>query len=109
MTTLNLLRESAAIPFLPCRTLGIKLAMFRWVELIPQLYLELLGDLKPQALILLAHYCILLHKGGEIYWYMEGAAERLLLSLKNILSEEWRAWISWPLQLVNSPGNARGS
>jgi hypothetical protein len=105
-TALRLLRESAAIPFLSCQTLGIKLSMFRWVELIPQLYLELLGDLKPQALILLAHYCILLRKGGDRYWYMEGAAERLLSSLQNILDEEWKPWIAWPLQMVNNPGHA---
>jgi hypothetical protein len=100
-TTLKLLRESAAIPLLPCQTLGIKLSMFRWVELIPPLYLELLGDLKPQALILLAHYCTLLRKGGERYWYMEGAAERLIASLQNILDDEWRPWIAWPLYIVN--------
>jgi hypothetical protein len=100
-TTLRLLRQSAAIPFLPCQTLGIKQSMFRWVELVPQLYLQLLGDLKPQALILLAHYCILLRKGGDQYWYMEGAAERLLSSIRSILGEEWNPWIAWPLQMVN--------
>lgn len=101
-TSLRLLRESAAIPLQPYQTLGIKLSMFRWVELVPQLYLELLGELKPQALILLAYFCILLKRGSKLYWYMEGAAERLISSLQNILDEEWKPWIAWPLQIVQS-------
>lgn len=100
-TTLRLLRESSAIPLMPCRTLGVKLSMFRWVELVPQIYLELLGNLKPQALILLAHFCVLLKQGAKSYWYMEGAAERLISALHDVLHEEWRPWIAWPLRMVN--------
>jgi hypothetical protein len=96
-----LLREAFAIPLLPDQTLGVKLSMFIWAERIPQKYLELLGDLEPQALILLAHFCILLNQGAARYWYMEGAAERLLSALRDVLDEEWRPWIAWPLEEVN--------
>jgi hypothetical protein len=100
-TTLRLLRDAYAMPLLPHQTLGVKLSMFIWVERIPQRYLELLSDLKPQALVLLAHFCTLLKEGATRYWYMEGAAERLLSALHDVLDEEWRPWIAWPLEKVN--------
>lgn len=100
-TTLRLLRETFAIPFLPHQILGVKLSMFTWAEHIPQRYLELLGDLKPQALILLAHFCVLLEEGGAHYWYMEGAAKRLISALRGVLDDEWKPWIAWPLEKVN--------
>jgi hypothetical protein len=101
-TTLKLLRESSAMPLLPNHTVGVKLAMFLWVEKIPQMYLELLGEMKPEALILLAHFCVLLKAGGSSYWYMEGAAERLASALHDILlDDEWKNLIAWPLQVIN--------
>lgn len=104
--TLRLLRESAAIPLQPSQTFGIKLSLFRWVELIPQVYLELLGELRPHALILLAHFCILLGRSGAHYWYMAGAAERLISAIQDNLDEEWWSWIAWPLQMVSSNTHA---
>lgn len=100
-TTLRLLRETCAIPLLPCLTLGVKLAMFRWVEQVPQMYLELLSQFRPRALILLAYFCVLLKTGAKHYWYMEGAAERIISALQDMLSEEWIPWIAWPIQEIN--------
>jgi hypothetical protein len=95
------LRESFAMTLLPCQTLGVKLSMFSWVEEVPQQYLEYISELKPQALILLAHFCILLKSGAARYWYMEGAAERLVTAIDSVLYEDWKTWIAWPLQNIN--------
>ncbi|KAI1615537.1 hypothetical protein EDD36DRAFT_191189 [Exophiala viscosa] len=99
--TLRLLRESSAMPFLPCKTLGVKLSMFRWVEKAPQAYLDLLAEGKPEALVLLAHLCLLLKEGSRSYWYMEGAAERLMAIICDALPATWRPWIAWPVEVVN--------
>ncbi|KIV86158.1 hypothetical protein PV11_01788 [Exophiala sideris] len=99
--TLRLLRESSAMPFLLCKTLGVKLSMFRWVEKVPQAYLDLLAEGKPEALILLAHLCLLLKEGSRSYWYMEGAAERLMAIIGDALPATWRPWIAWPVEVIN--------
>ncbi|OAP65109.1 hypothetical protein AYL99_01081 [Fonsecaea erecta] len=100
-TTLRFLRESFAISLLPDPPLGIKFCMFLWMERLPQEYLELLDRRKPQAAILLAHFCILMERGAASCWYMVGAAEKLVTTLYHTMDEEWRAWMAWPLEQIN--------
>ena len=102
-TTLALLRESFATPFLPCQTLGVKLSIYMWVDKIPERYLELLSEHKPGALVLLAHLCVLLKKGSR-YWYMDGAAERIASTIEDVLEDQWKSWISWPLERIRDIG-----
>ncbi|OQV04550.1 hypothetical protein CLAIMM_09410 [Cladophialophora immunda] len=99
-TTLRLLRESFAISLMQDPPLGIKFCMFLWIERLPQEYLELLDQRKPQAAILLAHFCILLERSASSCWYMVGAAGQLVTDLYNTLGEEWRAWMTWLLQQI---------
>jgi hypothetical protein len=40
-------------------------------------------------------------KGGcSNYWYIKGAAERILKEIVNILAQEWRSWVDWPIYEV---------
>ena len=98
---LFLLRQAFAIPYQPVEILGVKFAVFIWVEVVPAEFLELLSSLKPVALVILAHLCVLLKK-CEKFWYMKGAAERIIFEVNNILKEGWRHWIAWPLQMVQN-------
>jgi hypothetical protein len=59
-------------------------------------YLGLLRAQHPGALILLAHYCLVLQK-VEGYWYFEGRARRLLANAASRLGERWHQYIEWPL------------
>ncbi|MCJ1340141.1 hypothetical protein MMC09_005435 [Bachmanniomyces sp. S44760] len=97
--TLQLLRESFAMPYLPSQTLGVKLSLFLWVESMPQLFLELLSELRPEALILFAHSCVMMKKMSQ-YWYIEGVAESILSAIKATLDDHWRPWIAWPLREI---------
>ncbi|KIW90142.1 uncharacterized protein Z519_09574 [Cladophialophora bantiana CBS 173.52] len=63
-TTLRLLRQSFEISLSPDQPLGIKFSLFLWTERFPQEYLELLDRRKPEAAILLAHFCIPLERGA---------------------------------------------
>ena len=98
---LYLMRQSFAIPYQPGDILGANFAAFLWVEMVSSEYLELLSSLKPVALVILAHHCVLLKK-CENYWPIKGAPERIMKEVNNILDEGWRPWIAWPLQILRN-------
>jgi hypothetical protein len=99
--SLFLLRQAFAIPHQPGELLGAKFAVFIWVEVVPSEFLKLLSSLKPVALVILAHLCVLLKK-CENFWYIKGAAERIIFEVNNIIDESWRPWIAWALQVVQT-------
>lgn len=97
--TLRLLREAFALSYSPWQPLGVKMIISDWLEKIPQEFLDLLGEHRPKALILLAHLACLLKK-AEHFWYMKGAGERIVSAVMDTLGEEWRVWIHWPLEVM---------
>jgi hypothetical protein len=68
-----------------------------WPMRIKVEYIKLLDEHHPSALILLAHYCLLLHK-LESKWYFEGRAKRLLSTVLRFLDPKWWCYIQWPVQ-----------
>jgi hypothetical protein len=74
-------------------------ALYIWPAQVSQDYLDLLKDRDPAALILLAHYCILLEP-LDSHWYMSGSSKRLLSRIYNQLDQEWRQWLHWPLEEI---------
>ncbi|KAL5333465.1 hypothetical protein BJX70DRAFT_380906 [Aspergillus crustosus] len=60
-----------------------------WPMQISATYIELLTHKRPGALILLAHYCLLL-KMAEPRWYLKNLAEGLFRSVLGQLDPEWR-------------------
>ena len=70
-----------------------------WPAQVPDDFLRLLSDEHPGALILIAHYCILLRR-LESYWYMKGYAAGLLSRIQSRIGQKWYNWIAWPLQDV---------
>ena len=103
--TLQLLREAFALPYSPWEGLGVKVAISDWLEKIPREYLDLLGERRPKALVLLAHIACLL-KRAERYWYMSGAGERILRTVVNLLDDEWMGWIQWPHEVMGNGEHA---
>ncbi|OOF97215.1 hypothetical protein ASPCADRAFT_165820 [Aspergillus carbonarius ITEM 5010] len=62
-------------------------------------YMALLQHRHPGALILLAHYCILL-KQMEKHWYFEGRAATLIRVIQRQLKSDWHFFIQEPLKIV---------
>lgn len=62
-------------------------------------FCTLLKSWHPGALILLAHYCILLQR-VESHWYFDGRATRLLSTILRHLDVRWHQYIEWPLQEI---------
>ncbi|KAE9377699.1 hypothetical protein N431DRAFT_541355 [Stipitochalara longipes BDJ] len=62
-------------------------------------FLEMVREGQPGALVLLAHYCILLKKiEGE--WFFEGRSRRLMGAILGRLGREWWKWIEWPMEEI---------
>lgn len=72
---------------------------FLWPVMIPPEFVSRLNAKEPLALIILAHYCVILHHLDD-YWWMNGWAMHTITNIHSELGEEWRAWIEWPTSVV---------
>lgn len=62
-------------------------------------FAQLIKRRVPQALIILAHYCVLLDVLDD-RWWIHGWAARVMRDILGSLDEPWRQWIEWPVQSV---------
>jgi len=68
-----------------------------WAGLISQDFVELIYERDPRALVILAHYCVLLKRNDRV-WYIRGLGPGMLRNIWQVLGEEWRCWIQWPME-----------
>jgi len=94
--TLEELRRVAAVPYSASRKLGILAIINIWPGTISREFIVLLHERRPEALVILAHYCVLLKRGSS-YWYLEGVGAKMLVEIANILGERWLPWIQWAI------------
>ncbi|TKA42469.1 hypothetical protein B0A54_06919 [Friedmanniomyces endolithicus] len=60
----------------------------------------------PQALVVLAYYCVLLDV-LDSRWWIQGWAARVLRDILGALPEHWQTWIQWPVQSILSKPQVR--
>ncbi|KAJ9224538.1 transcriptional regulator family: Fungal Specific TF [Paecilomyces variotii] len=75
------------------------LIAFRWPVIIKPLYISLLRDRQPMALVILAHYCVPLHTLGN-RWWLKSWGYQLLETIYHQLDISWRDTIRWPVEAV---------
>ena len=82
---------------------GTVLASLVWpINLSPK-FLELLAEQQAEAMVILAHYCILLHWGDEEdEWFLRGWARYTLDTIKASIGESWHESLAWPEEVVYS-------
>jgi Orsellinic acid/F9775 biosynthesis cluster protein D/Fungal specific transcription factor domain len=94
---LHLLRTA----FLNASALGdrltVRVTLYLWPAHVSQAYLSLLKIRDPSALVLLAHWAVLL-KPLEVSWYMAGFTARLLRYVWRELPASDRCWLQWPVR-----------
>lgn len=95
--TLDCLKEIYGVMSSPDISLDTAAAVLSWPVRVPETYFQMLNSRHPQALILLAHYCLLLNKIDN-YWWMRGVSRHLLQTVHGTLGKKWESWIAWPLQ-----------
>ncbi|KAH6683483.1 hypothetical protein F5X68DRAFT_137041 [Plectosphaerella plurivora] len=77
-------------------------AIFLWPMLVPQPFIGLTEVGHPVALLIIAHYCVLVHWSAEQCWCFEGWAKAVVDAIATQVSgSPWGPWIAWPLDLIN--------
>lgn len=73
------------------------LVLYGWPIKVPEAFFAMVKEQRPEALIVSAHYSLLLNKVDRL-WYMQTMSRRLLQTIFGKLGKEWESWIAWPLQ-----------
>ncbi|EXJ83784.1 hypothetical protein A1O1_07411 [Capronia coronata CBS 617.96] len=79
------------------------LATFVWPLNLAPKFLDLLSEKQPEAMIILAHYCVLIY-WAQFHepdtWFINGWAQYMLETVKASLPESWQEHLSWPLKII---------
>jgi Fungal specific transcription factor domain len=82
-------------------TIGHVLA---WPAQLKDDYLELLNERRPEALIILAYYGVLLHFRRKS-WAIDDSGASLIRAINAHTGPFWGRWMAWPLQVIEGTGN----
>ncbi|KAI0146812.1 hypothetical protein BJ166DRAFT_75991 [Pestalotiopsis sp. NC0098] len=73
--------------------------VFTWPYLASSEYMEMLGQRQEVAMVILAHYCVLLQSLNGCWW-MQGWPEYLIKNIWLPLDGQYRLWIQWPTEEI---------
>lgn len=73
---------------------------FTWHISVSTGYLDMLGRQNPFAIMLLAHYAILLDRACSWAWWIRRMPSQLVATALLALGNERRSWIEWPISVV---------
>lgn len=75
-----------------------------WAAMLPDDFVQLLRRQMPEALVILAHFAILLHRFRS-FWIFGDVGERLIRGISEALGPPWLDWLARPLYaLLNLSG-----
>jgi len=77
--------------------------IFKWTMLLPPQFLTLLATQRPEALIILAYYALLLHHGREM-WQIEDSGSYILSLVSDHLGPQWDPWLARPRKIMQDCG-----
>lgn len=72
---------------------------FIWPMRVNPDYLILLEDKRPEALLVFAYYCALLHLMSS-RWFTKAWPRSILESIRDSIEEQWIWLLNWPLETV---------
>jgi hypothetical protein len=65
----------------------------------PEEYFTRLHQRQPPALVLLCHFCAVLHDFRH-FWFLDGWPRDIVEAADEILGDYWRPWTTWPREVV---------
>ncbi|KAF6831556.1 C6 finger domain-containing protein [Colletotrichum musicola] len=71
-----------------------------WPVRISNDYISLLKQRRPEALVILGYYAVLLHRARE-FWVVGDSGRFLIRAISNHLGSYWADWLEWPNQELN--------
>lgn len=75
-------------------------AVSEWPVRVPIEYIQLVHQRRPEALLVLAHYAVLLHMARD-YWAVGDVGAFIIRSVSDHLGDYWAAWLEWPNQCLD--------
>jgi hypothetical protein len=76
-------------------------AIQEWPVRVSSDYIQLLTQRRPEALVILAYYSVLLHHAKE-YWIVRDVGSFLIKSISVHLGPYWADWLEWPNKVLES-------
>lgn len=94
---LQVLRDLFARIAGPGRKASTKALWVASLARMPRDFFALVRNRKPEALVLLAHFCIVLDElNNDSVWYMKGWSRSLFDECVRHLDDKWAAYLAWP-------------
>ncbi|KAF4468853.1 C6 finger domain [Fusarium albosuccineum] len=75
--------------------------IFSWTMLAPPEFTSLLAAKRPEVLILLSYYALLLYYGRNI-WQVGDTGMYIMGLIEDYLSPEWHHWLRYPREIMSS-------
>ena len=73
--------------------------VFIWPVIVPELYMTQLKVREPMALVVLAHFAVLLHSINGLWWSQNRGAQ-LVVAIWHLLPPDWQSVIDWPVEVT---------
>lgn len=74
-------------------------ALHQWLVRVPNEYNLFLRQRRPEALVVLAHFGVLLHFAKD-YWAVGDSGRLLIRAISSHLGEYWADWLAWPRKVL---------
>ncbi|KAE8449537.1 hypothetical protein EG329_008146 [Mollisiaceae sp. DMI_Dod_QoI] len=74
--------------------------VFGWPFRVSDDFLELLQELRQEALVILAFFAVLTRR-LDSKWWLQGFGDHLMTMIYRLLDEDHKSWISWPNKEMN--------
>ncbi|TVY39613.1 hypothetical protein LOCC1_G005834 [Lachnellula occidentalis] len=94
-TALEELRQLWSGPYMLGK-MGIVGMIYLWPSKVSKEYIALMHKRRPEALVILAHYALLV-KRMNILWYLRGVGAKLLVAINDDLGEEYKPYVEWAM------------
>jgi hypothetical protein len=72
-----------------------------WPIMVGPDYIALLASRRPLALVILAHYAVILH-GMRDTWWVRAWGQQLVQDVHRMVDDEWKTLTAWPMKMVRA-------
>ncbi|KAI9931090.1 hypothetical protein MW887_010747 [Aspergillus wentii] len=80
---------------------GATMTVFLWVFAIPAPFVEMLRARRPFAMVILAHYAVVMYHLRR-FWWMGDWGRRVCEEIYDSLEPEWRARVVWVVDIIKT-------
>ncbi|TVY51462.1 Sterol uptake control protein 2 [Lachnellula cervina] len=94
-TALEELRQLWSGPYMLGK-MGIVGMIYLWPSKVSKEYISLMHKRRPEALVILAHYALLV-KRMNMLWYLRGVGAKLLVAINDELAEQYKPYVEWAM------------